>query len=85
MAVLGDAAAVVLAVMDDRACCGVVCHQASFVFALLLSTAVCAGKRTIGGLLDDGVKSIVRYYLNNFQVRLPAALLQAAGTLAVCQ
>jgi hypothetical protein len=30
----------------------------------------CAGKRTIGGLLDDGLKSIVRYYLNNFQVRL---------------
>lgn len=25
------------------------------------------GKRTIGGLLDDGVKSMVRYYLNNFQ------------------
>ncbi|KAF6258005.1 SacI homology domain-containing protein [Scenedesmus sp. NREL 46B-D3] len=25
------------------------------------------GQRTIGGLLDDGVKSIVRYYLNNFQ------------------
>ncbi|GMH37947.1 hypothetical protein BSKO_05831 [Bryopsis sp. KO-2023] len=25
------------------------------------------GKRTIGGLIDDGVKSTVRYYLNNFQ------------------
>jgi hypothetical protein len=34
---------------------------------------ICAGKRTIGGLLDDGLKSIVRYYLNNFQVRLPVA------------
>jgi hypothetical protein len=32
-----------------------------------------AGKRTIGGLLDDGLKSVVRYYLNNFQVRLAAA------------
>lgn len=27
-----------------------------------------AGKRSIGGLVDDGVKSMVRYYLNNFQV-----------------
>lgn len=26
------------------------------------------GKRTLGGLVDDGVKSIGRYYLNNFQV-----------------
>lgn len=25
------------------------------------------GKRTIGGLLDDGVKSAMRYYLNNFR------------------
>eukprot|EP00878_Enallax_costatus_P012846 GHUV01013414.1.p1 GENE.GHUV01013414.1~~GHUV01013414.1.p1 ORF type:complete len:193 (+),score=73.94 GHUV01013414.1:214-792(+) len=25
------------------------------------------GKRSIGGLVDDGVKSMVRYYLNNFQ------------------
>eukprot|EP00775_Hariotina_reticulata_P001529 gene1529-1867_t len=25
------------------------------------------GKRTLGGLIDDGVKSLVRYYLNNFQ------------------
>lgn len=25
------------------------------------------GKRTLGGLLDDGIKSVVRYYLNNFQ------------------
>ncbi|KAI8468529.1 MAG: SacI homology domain-containing protein [Monoraphidium minutum] len=24
------------------------------------------GKRTLGGLVDDGVKSVVRYYLNNF-------------------
>jgi hypothetical protein len=27
------------------------------------------GKRTLGGLIDDGVKSMGRYYLNNFQVR----------------
>jgi hypothetical protein len=27
------------------------------------------GKRTLGGLVDDGVKSVVRYYLNNFKVR----------------
>lgn len=27
------------------------------------------GKRTLGGLIDDGVKSITRYYLNNFKVR----------------
>lgn len=27
------------------------------------------GKRTLGGLVDDGVKSCVRYYLNNFHVR----------------
>jgi hypothetical protein len=27
------------------------------------------GKRTIGGLIDDGIKSMARYYLNNFQVR----------------
>ena len=26
------------------------------------------GKRTLGGLIDDGVKSITRYYLNNFKV-----------------
>lgn len=26
-----------------------------------------AGKRTKAGLIDDGVKSITRYYLNNFQ------------------
>jgi phosphatidylinositol 4-phosphatase len=25
------------------------------------------GKRSIGGLLDDGVKSLTRYYLNNFE------------------
>lgn len=25
------------------------------------------GKRTIGGILDDGVKSVTRYYVNNFQ------------------
>jgi phosphatidylinositol 4-phosphatase len=25
------------------------------------------GKRTIGGLVDDGVKSAVRYYLNNYE------------------
>ncbi|GBF98164.1 hypothetical protein Rsub_10576 [Raphidocelis subcapitata] len=25
------------------------------------------GKRTVGGLVDDGVKSCVRYYLNNFR------------------
>jgi hypothetical protein len=24
------------------------------------------GKRTLGGLLDDGAKSVARYYLNNF-------------------
>lgn len=42
-------------------------------FALCVVFVCCAGKRTIGGLLDDGVKSIVRYYLNNFQVRLAAA------------
>ena len=24
------------------------------------------GKRTYGGLVDDGVKSLTRYYLNNF-------------------
>lgn len=26
------------------------------------------GKRTLAGLMDDGVKSITRYYLNNFKV-----------------
>ena len=26
-----------------------------------------AGKRTFGGKLDDGYKSLMRYYLNNFQ------------------
>jgi len=26
------------------------------------------GKRTLGGLVDDGVKSLTRYYLNNFKV-----------------
>lgn len=25
------------------------------------------GKRTFGGLIDDGVKSLTRYYLNNFE------------------
>ncbi len=25
------------------------------------------GKRSLGGLLDDGIKSVVRYYLNNFE------------------
>ena len=25
------------------------------------------GKRTVGGILDDGYKSVARYYLNNFQ------------------
>ena len=25
------------------------------------------GKRTFGGMLDDGVKSAVRYYLNNYE------------------
>ena len=25
------------------------------------------GKRTMGGILDDGYKSVARYYLNNFQ------------------
>jgi hypothetical protein len=25
------------------------------------------GKRTFGGLVDDGVKAVTRYYLNNFQ------------------
>lgn len=25
------------------------------------------GKRTIGGVIDDGVKAVVRYYLNNYQ------------------
>jgi hypothetical protein len=24
------------------------------------------GKRTFGGILDDGYKSLARYYLNNF-------------------
>ena len=26
-----------------------------------------SGKRTTGGLINDGVKSVTRYYLNNFQ------------------
>ncbi len=25
------------------------------------------GKRTFGGVIDDGVKAVTRYYLNNFQ------------------
>lgn len=25
------------------------------------------GKRTVGGMIDDGVKAVLRYYLNNFQ------------------
>lgn len=25
------------------------------------------GKRTIGGMVDDGLKFVMRYYLNNFQ------------------
>ena len=25
------------------------------------------GKRTFGGVVDDGVKAVSRYYLNNFQ------------------
>ena len=29
------------------------------------------GKRTVGGILDDGYKSVLRYYLNNFQVCEP--------------
>jgi hypothetical protein len=28
------------------------------------------GKRTLGGLIDDGVKSMTRYYLNNFKVSI---------------
>lgn len=24
------------------------------------------GKRTMGGMIDDGIKSLTRYYLNNF-------------------
>lgn len=42
------------------------------------------GKRGIGGLLDDGVKSIVRYYLNNFQDgRKQDALDLASGAFRV--
>lgn len=50
------------------------------------------GKRTLAGLIDDGVKSMTRYYLNNFKVsRLPcmyrtgyckAFTLAAEGLLA---
>ena len=25
------------------------------------------GKRSVGGLIDDGIKSVTRYYLNNFE------------------
>lgn len=32
----------------------------------LFSELYLSGKRTYGGLLDDGVKSVTRYYLNNF-------------------
>lgn len=49
-------------------------HEMSLLMLLaLFFSAFSAGKRTIGGLLDDGVKSMVRYYLNNFQVREGAA------------
>jgi hypothetical protein len=34
--------------------------------------------------LDDGVKSIVRYYLNNFQVRLAAAAAPRGVSSTVC-
>ena len=37
------------------------------------------GKRTLGGLVDDGVKSCVRYYQNNFQVGCCAAVALAKG------
>jgi hypothetical protein len=28
------------------------------------------GKRSLAGLMDDGVKSMTRYYLNNFKVHV---------------
>ncbi len=38
-------------------------HPAGALKSLFTRT----GKRSVWGLLDDGVKSLVRYYLNNFQ------------------
>jgi hypothetical protein len=50
-------------------CWGYCCINVLQGVLLLECTAGCiAGKRTVGGLIDDGVKSLVRYYLNNFQV-----------------
>lgn len=42
------------------------------------------GKRTYGGLIDDGVKSLTRYYLNNFtDGRKQDALDLVTGTYSV--
>ena len=42
------------------------------------------GKRTVGGLLDDGWKSAMRYYLNNFcDGRKQDALDLVSGTFAL--
>jgi len=43
------------------------CHRCAAAGALK-SGFTRTGKRTLGGLVDDGVKSCVRYYLNNFKV-----------------
>jgi hypothetical protein len=44
------------------------CHRAPPPTGALKSGFTRTGKRTLGGLVDDGVKSCVRYYLNNFRV-----------------
>lgn len=44
------------------------------------------GKRTLAGLLDDGVKSMTRYYLNNFKDgHKQDALDLVSGAFKVCQ
>ena len=47
--------------------CRVFCRQYAGTGALK-SGFTRTGKRTLGGLIDDGVKSMTRYYLNNFKV-----------------
>ena len=44
------------------------------------------GKRSPGGLIDDGIKSVTRYYLNNFEDgRKQDALDLVSGTFTVGQ
>lgn len=42
------------------------------------------GKRTVAGLIDDGIKSMTRYYLNNFKVRVDTVVANQ-GPAEGCQ